>query len=168
MKWQFFLWRSDKFPRYQWESKNKRNHGSPGTTSLSRSRLSLSFCLSLSNKTICVIWLQDEGWPLGLRPLNARVGLIRNRDLSGGSVSFSTLITASPTSSIASSSSSSSSDLETEVSIFLQWMNDGKIFNVITVNPSLSMHCTSIPYHHACWLIILHDFSDLSVLFSSF
>ncbi|RXI02253.1 hypothetical protein DVH24_026783 [Malus domestica] len=64
-------------------------------------------------KTKGIMAHQDEGWPLGLRPLNARVGLIRNRDLSGGSVSFSTLITASPTSSIASSSSSSS-DLETE------------------------------------------------------
>ncbi|XP_075637579.1 uncharacterized protein LOC142609754 [Castanea sativa] len=51
---------------------------------------------------------QEEGWPLGLRPLNARVGLERNRDLSG-SVSFSTLLTGSPTSSIVSSS-----DLDTE------------------------------------------------------
>ncbi|ONI03370.1 hypothetical protein PRUPE_6G253600 [Prunus persica] len=38
---------------------------------------------------------QDEGWPLGLRPLNARVGLIRSRDFSAGSVSFSTLSTGS-------------------------------------------------------------------------
>ncbi|ONI03372.1 hypothetical protein PRUPE_6G253600 [Prunus persica] len=57
---------------------------------------------------------QDEGWPLGLRPLNARVGLIRSRDFSAGSVSFSTLVSGSPTSSIAASSSSSSSDLDTE------------------------------------------------------
>ncbi|BFG36164.1 hypothetical protein CerSpe_224380 [Prunus speciosa] len=59
---------------------------------------------------------QDEGWPLGLRPLNARVGLIRRRDFSAGSVSFSTLVSGSPTFSIAasSSSSSSSSDLDTE------------------------------------------------------
>ncbi|BBH06112.1 hypothetical protein Prudu_017671 [Prunus dulcis] len=56
---------------------------------------------------------QDEGWPLGLRPLNARVGLIRSRDFSAGSVSFSTLVSGSPTSSIAASSSSSS-DLDTE------------------------------------------------------
>ncbi|XP_050383289.1 uncharacterized protein LOC126800047 [Argentina anserina] len=50
---------------------------------------------------------QDEGWPLGLRPLNARVGLMRNRELSAGSASFSTLVTGSPT-------SSASSDLDTE------------------------------------------------------
>lgn len=51
---------------------------------------------------------QEEGWPLGLRPLNARVGLVRNRDLSG-SISFNTLLTGSPT-----SSTISSSDLDTE------------------------------------------------------
>lgn len=51
---------------------------------------------------------QEEGWPLGLRPLNARVGFVRNRDLSG-SVSFSTLLTGSP-----ASSTISSSDLDTE------------------------------------------------------
>ncbi|PON76136.1 hypothetical protein TorRG33x02_243380 [Trema orientale] len=51
---------------------------------------------------------QDEGWPLGLRPLNARLGLMRSLDLSG-SASFNTLLTASPTSSIISSS-----DLDTE------------------------------------------------------
>ncbi|KAL6138718.1 hypothetical protein ACLB2K_063997 [Fragaria x ananassa] len=49
---------------------------------------------------------QDEGWPLGLRPLNARVGLMR-REFSAGSASFSTLITGSPT-------STASSDLDTE------------------------------------------------------
>ncbi|KAJ4842684.1 hypothetical protein Tsubulata_014906 [Turnera subulata] len=51
---------------------------------------------------------QEEGWPLGLRPLNARVGLVRNRDFNG-SISFSTLLTGSP-----SSSTDSSSDLDTE------------------------------------------------------
>ncbi|GLT89589.1 hypothetical protein SLE2022_075670 [Rubroshorea leprosula] len=51
--------------------------------------------------------MQEEGWPLGL-PLNARIGFLRNLDLSG-SVSFSTLLTASPTSSTVSSS-----DLDTE------------------------------------------------------
>ncbi|KAJ7961454.1 60S Ribosomal protein [Quillaja saponaria] len=51
---------------------------------------------------------QEEGWPLGLRPLNARVGLVRNLDFSG-SVSFSTLLTGSPT-----SLTDSSSDLDTE------------------------------------------------------
>ncbi|KAI9154525.1 hypothetical protein LWI28_027548 [Acer negundo] len=52
--------------------------------------------------------LQEDGWPLGLRPLNARVGLVRNGDCSG-SVSFSTLLSGSP-----SSSTDSSSDLDTE------------------------------------------------------
>ncbi|KAI4354450.1 hypothetical protein L6164_003310 [Bauhinia variegata] len=51
---------------------------------------------------------QEEGWPLGLRLLNARIGLVRNGDFSG-SVSFSTMLTSSPTSSIGSSS-----DLDTE------------------------------------------------------
>ncbi|KAK3006485.1 hypothetical protein RJ639_015647 [Escallonia herrerae] len=51
---------------------------------------------------------QEEGWPLGLRPLNVRVDLGRNHDFSG-SVSFNTLLTGSP-----SSSSDSSSDLDTE------------------------------------------------------
>ncbi|KAH7542465.1 hypothetical protein FEM48_Zijuj02G0076700 [Ziziphus jujuba var. spinosa] len=51
---------------------------------------------------------QEEGWPLGLQPINVRVGLGRNNDFSG-SVSFNTLITGSPT-----SSTDSSSDLDTE------------------------------------------------------
>ncbi|CAK7333849.1 unnamed protein product [Dovyalis caffra] len=51
---------------------------------------------------------QEDGWPLGLRPLNARVGLGRNRDFNG-SISFSTLLTASN-----SSSADFSSDLDTE------------------------------------------------------
>ncbi|XP_059430590.1 uncharacterized protein At3g17950-like [Corylus avellana] len=51
---------------------------------------------------------QEEGWPLGLQPLNVRVGLVRNRHLSG-SISFNTLLTGSPTSSTASSS-----DLDTQ------------------------------------------------------
>ncbi|XP_057971420.1 uncharacterized protein At3g17950 [Malania oleifera] len=46
---------------------------------------------------------QEEGWPLGLQPLNVRAGFVRNRNLPG-SVSFSTLLTASPTSSHGSSS----------------------------------------------------------------
>ncbi|KAK4730636.1 hypothetical protein R3W88_023624 [Solanum pinnatisectum] len=46
---------------------------------------------------------QDEGWPLGLQPLN-----VRNHGFNG-SISFNTLITVSP-----SSSSHSSSDLDTE------------------------------------------------------
>ncbi|XP_057470611.1 uncharacterized protein LOC130759495 [Actinidia eriantha] len=49
---------------------------------------------------------QEDGWPLGLQPLNARVGLVRNHDRNG-SISFSTLLTAS-------SSTQSSSDLDTE------------------------------------------------------
>ncbi|XP_058000054.1 uncharacterized protein At3g17950 isoform X1 [Hevea brasiliensis] len=52
--------------------------------------------------------LQEDGWPLGLRPVNARVGLLRNRDFNG-SISCSTLLTGSP-----SSTTDSSSDLDTE------------------------------------------------------
>ncbi|KAK9121125.1 hypothetical protein Syun_018742 [Stephania yunnanensis] len=51
---------------------------------------------------------QEEGWPLGLQPLNMRVGLVRTRDFSG-SISFNNLITGSP-----SSSTDTSSDLDTE------------------------------------------------------
>ncbi|XP_060201877.1 uncharacterized protein At3g17950 [Lycium barbarum] len=46
---------------------------------------------------------QEEGWPLGLQPLN-----VRNRGFNG-SISFNTLITGSP-----SSSTDSSSGLDTE------------------------------------------------------
>nr|GMC69364.1 uncharacterized protein At3g17950 [Ipomoea batatas]GMD45068.1 uncharacterized protein At3g17950 [Ipomoea batatas]GMD46563.1 uncharacterized protein At3g17950 [Ipomoea batatas] len=49
--------------------------------------------------------MQEDGWPLGLQPLSLRVGLVRNN----GSVSFNTLLTASP-----SSSTDSSSDLDTQ------------------------------------------------------
>ncbi|KAK7286802.1 hypothetical protein RJT34_22058 [Clitoria ternatea] len=52
--------------------------------------------------------MQEEGWPLGLRLLNERIGLARNGDFSG-SVSFSTMLTASPT-----HSTDSSSDLDTQ------------------------------------------------------
>ncbi|XP_074369697.1 uncharacterized protein LOC141711170 isoform X2 [Apium graveolens] len=48
-----------------------------------------------------------DGWPLGLQPLNVRVGLVRNSDLNG-SVSSNTLLTAS------TSAESYSSDLDTE------------------------------------------------------
>ncbi|XP_027344241.1 uncharacterized protein At3g17950-like [Abrus precatorius] len=51
---------------------------------------------------------QDEGWPLGLQPLNGRIELVRNSD-NGGSISFNTLLTGSP-----SSSTDSSSELDTE------------------------------------------------------
>ncbi|KAL0537224.1 hypothetical protein IC582_026199 [Cucumis melo] len=51
---------------------------------------------------------QGDGWPLGLQPLNVRVGVPGNRDYLG-SVSFNTLMTASPI-----SFSDSSSDLDTE------------------------------------------------------
>lgn len=51
---------------------------------------------------------QEDGWPLGLRLMNARVGLAGNHDLSA-SVSFNTLRTHSP-----SSFNDSSSDLDTE------------------------------------------------------
>ncbi|WCJ41221.1 hypothetical protein M5689_022103 [Euphorbia peplus] len=55
---------------------------------------------------------QEEGWPLGLQPLNERVGLPLSRRVNGdfsGSISFNTLHTASPV-----SSTDSSSDLDTE------------------------------------------------------
>ncbi|XP_050940168.1 uncharacterized protein LOC103486392 isoform X2 [Cucumis melo] len=53
--------------------------------------------------------LQEDGWPLGLRVMNARVGgLAGNHDLSA-SVSFNTLRTHSP-----SSFTDSSSDLDTK------------------------------------------------------
>ncbi|XP_057778919.1 uncharacterized protein At3g17950 [Salvia miltiorrhiza] len=52
---------------------------------------------------------QEEGWPLGLQPVNVRVGgLDRNRDLNA-SLSFNTLLTASPI-----SSDDFSSDLDTQ------------------------------------------------------
>ncbi|XP_027087106.1 uncharacterized protein At3g17950-like [Coffea eugenioides] len=51
---------------------------------------------------------QEEGWPLGLQPLNVRVGLARSRNFSG-STSFNTILSGSP-----SSSTNSSSDLDTE------------------------------------------------------
>ncbi|CAL5192056.1 unnamed protein product [Lathyrus oleraceus] len=52
---------------------------------------------------------QEEGWPLGLRLLNSRIGVARNGDFSG-SVSFSTVLSAdSPT-----LSTYSSSDLDTQ------------------------------------------------------
>ncbi|KAK3031724.1 hypothetical protein RJ639_035310 [Escallonia herrerae] len=60
-------------------------------------------------KVIGYSYLQEDGWPLGLQPLNLRAGLLRNPDMSNGSVSFNTLVTGSPT-----SSTDSSSDLDTE------------------------------------------------------
>lgn len=59
-------------------------------------------------------WQEEGGWPLGLQPLGGRVsgGLAsgnRTRDNSG-CVSFSTLLTGSP-----SSSTDSSPDLDSEV-----------------------------------------------------
>ncbi|CAL5424393.1 unnamed protein product [Camellia sinensis] len=51
---------------------------------------------------------EEEGWPLGLQPVNVRVGLVRNRDFYV-STSFNTLLTGS-----LSSSTDSSSDLDTE------------------------------------------------------
>ncbi|KAL5991962.1 hypothetical protein ACLOJK_012874 [Asimina triloba] len=51
---------------------------------------------------------EEGGWPLGLQPLNMRIGLARNREASS-SMSFSTLITDTST-----SPSVSSSDLDTQ------------------------------------------------------
>ncbi|KAK6942952.1 hypothetical protein RJ641_028329 [Dillenia turbinata] len=53
--------------------------------------------------------MQEEGWPLGLQPLNVRVGLMRDVDFPG-SASFSTLLTAASP----SSSFDSFSDLDSE------------------------------------------------------
>ncbi|OMO91241.1 hypothetical protein COLO4_18499 [Corchorus olitorius] len=54
---------------------------------------------------------QEEGWPLGLQPLNVRVGLATRNPHNNysGSISFNTVLTGSP-----SSSTDSSSDLDTE------------------------------------------------------
>ncbi|GAV57917.1 hypothetical protein CFOL_v3_01453 [Cephalotus follicularis] len=52
---------------------------------------------------------QQEGWPLGLQPLNMRVGLVMNDHDSSRSVSFNTLLNGSST-----SSTDTSSDLDTE------------------------------------------------------
>ncbi|KAI3876290.1 hypothetical protein MKX03_001537 [Papaver bracteatum] len=55
---------------------------------------------------------QEDGWPLGLQPLNAIVGLVRNHHdaaLSARSMSFNTLLTFSP-----STSTVFSSDVDTE------------------------------------------------------
>ncbi|XP_019199024.1 PREDICTED: uncharacterized protein At3g17950-like [Ipomoea nil] len=52
---------------------------------------------------------QEGGWPLGLQPLNLRVGVVRNRDYLSGSTSFNTLLSESP-----ASSTDSSSDLDSE------------------------------------------------------
>ncbi|KAK4286524.1 hypothetical protein QN277_003069 [Acacia crassicarpa] len=59
---------------------------------------------------------QDEGWPLGLQPLHARIGVGGNRD-NAASISFNTVITVSPF----SSSTDSSSDLDTEDAWELDW-----------------------------------------------
>ncbi|KAF7823616.1 60S Ribosomal protein [Senna tora] len=65
-----------------------------------------------SSNTVTRMAQQDhEGWPLGLQPLNVRIGLARNHDNNNsGSVSFNTLLTVSPP----SSSTDSSSDLDTQ------------------------------------------------------
>ncbi|KAL2899006.1 hypothetical protein RDABS01_007487 [Bienertia sinuspersici] len=52
---------------------------------------------------------QEEGWPLGLQPLNVRIGLGRTRDYFGSMSFNTTMLTGSPT-----SSTDSSSDLDTE------------------------------------------------------
>lgn len=68
--------------------------------------------LSISNQppqSQPVMAQQDDGWPLGLRLLNARVGLLENRNFPG-SISFNTLPTGSPI------SFTDSSDLDSESS----------------------------------------------------
>ncbi|KAE9461111.1 hypothetical protein C3L33_06971, partial [Rhododendron williamsianum] len=51
----------------------------------------------------------EEGWPLGLQPLNGRAGLVRSHEYLFGSTSFHTLLSASAT-----SSTDFSSDLDTQ------------------------------------------------------
>ncbi|WJX43208.1 hypothetical protein P8452_30343 [Trifolium repens] len=58
--------------------------------------------------------MQEEGWPLGLGLLNARVGLVRNSEFSG-SISFRTMFTSS---SIHSTDSSSYLETESSGSLF--------------------------------------------------
>ncbi|PON38562.1 hypothetical protein PanWU01x14_311440 [Parasponia andersonii] len=79
---------------------------------------------------------QDEGWPLGLRPLNARLGLMRNLDFSG-SASFNTLLTASPT-----SSTISSSDLDSETAKTLF-----SVVRTLSKSPVLSSTSTGSFFH---------------------
>ncbi|CAH8269796.1 unnamed protein product [Arabidopsis lyrata] len=55
---------------------------------------------------------QEEGWPLGLRPVNARIGGLtrgahHHEQVSAGSISFTSLLSPSP-------SSHSSSDLDSQ------------------------------------------------------
>lgn len=61
-----------------------------------------------------MVWMQEEGWPFGLRLLNGRIEFVREGDFSG-SLSLTTVLTPSPT-----QSSHSSSDLDTQVSNFIE------------------------------------------------
>ncbi|KAK2360727.1 hypothetical protein QL285_085964 [Trifolium repens] len=77
--------------------------------------LSLSLSLSLSHNVIVEEdTYKEEGWPLGLRLLNSRIGVVRRNGDFSGSVSFSTLISGSPT-----HSTYSSSDLDTQILLFI-------------------------------------------------
>ncbi|KAK9121852.1 hypothetical protein Syun_019469 [Stephania yunnanensis] len=87
---------------------------------------------------------QEEGWPLGLQPLNMRVGLVRTRDFSR-SISFNTLITGSP-----SSSNDSSSDLDTEV---LQ-----ALFNLCKINKSRQVQAAE--FKDFATILLLYMFSQ--------
>ncbi|XP_022143721.1 uncharacterized protein LOC111013562 [Momordica charantia] len=68
----------------------------------------------LPRRSSQVMAQQDDGWPLGLRLLNARVGLLGDRDFSAGSISFNTL----PTGSLSSFTDSSDLDSESTGSFF--------------------------------------------------
>lgn len=80
---------------------------------------------------------QEDGWPLGLQPLNVRVGLVRNRDFNG-SVSFNTLLTRSPT-----SASDSSSDLDTESTGSFFHDKSITLGSLIGVSSILELSCRS-------------------------
>ncbi|KAL1321351.1 hypothetical protein HN51_066131 [Arachis hypogaea] len=58
---------------------------------------------------------EEEGWPLGLRFLNSGTGLVRNNEDYSGSVSFTTMLTASP---VHSKDSASDLDTQSTVSLF--------------------------------------------------
>ncbi|KAL9256253.1 hypothetical protein AKJ16_DCAP17919 [Drosera capensis] len=96
----------------------------------------------------------EEGWPLGLQRLNVRAAgqLVRNRDMSAGSVSFSTLLTVS-----SSPSSCSSSDLDTQD---MKWNRSAEHFAVqldVSLAHSYQEGAKAIPNLHR---YLINDFEN--------
>ncbi|EPS67168.1 hypothetical protein M569_07609, partial [Genlisea aurea] len=89
----------------------KPNHDIPCTAETrAKNRACQDSCFSPSSSEAAMAQ-QEEGWPLGLQPMNVRAGIVsRNRELSL-SHSFNTFLSASSISSL-----DSSSDLDTESS----------------------------------------------------